>query len=1013
MKKITFLLLVNLLITIQVSSQNKHLKHLASFVSKGKESAETVAYDKVSKRAFITNSKANSFSIVNITTPSSPVLVKEVDLSSYGAGPNSIAVHNGNVAIAIESAVKQNNGKVTFFDVDGTFVKEFTVGALPDMITFTPNGNKLLVANEGEPNDDYTNDPEGSVSIIDITSGVVTGIVSTISFTSYNDKKESLLNKGVRIFGKNATVAQDLEPEYITVTKDEKYAYVNCQENNAFVVIDLSDNSVKDILPLGYKNHSLGTPSVKLISINEEATNWPDLGTPVYDGGQPSVKLGGFSGLWHDRNASTTNSLVFYAVPDRGPNASPVKKAKVTPAVPQNLRPFKLPNYQGRIAKFTVNPVTGSTTLDSQILLTRKDGTTPITGKGNIPGFDEIPVTYADANTAYPKEDYKDDKNETYHALEYDAYGGDFEGILIDKNGKFWMCDEYRPALYKFEPNGKLIERYVPSGTSQLGTVSKPVGTYGAETLPAVYNKRRANRGFEAIAYDQVNDIVYAFIQSPMYNPSSATKNKSDIIRILGVKATDGTPVAEYVYVLERNKDKGHALSRVDKIGDAFFAGKGRIFVLERDSSKPTDKGGKKYVYSININYATNVLGKSYTKELEEMTTDELVAEGIKPVTKFKMFNLPSIGYVSSDKAEGLVFLPDGKMAVLNDNDFGLAGAGITDKSVLGIISTASNYGFDASDKDGKIDIKAQETLGMYQPDAIASYNVDGMDYIVTANEGDSRDYTGYSEETRVAKLILDNNAYPNATDLQKEENLGRLKTTKANGDYNGDGKYEQIYSYGTRSFSIFDKYGNLVFDSADIFGQKTQEEEPGLFNQHKGKKDGRSDDKGVEPEAVAIGTIDGKTYAFIGLERQSSLLVFDITNPRDVKFVTYYKDNVMHNDVAPEVIKFISSADSPNGKDMILVGYEVSGTMAIIEIDKIALSNAFVETSKESFIAYPVPVSSVLNFNKNIDAIIYSVNGKLVKRVQNNKSVDVSDLAEGVYIVKTKKYGTRRFLKM
>ncbi|CAL2079217.1 choice-of-anchor I domain-containing protein [Tenacibaculum sp. 190524A02b] len=1015
MKKITFLLLVCLYMSLPINSQNNYLKHLSSYLSKGDSSAETVAFNssETIPKAFLTNSNANSFSIVNLTDLSNPTLIKEVSLAGYGAGPNSITTYGDLVAVAVEATVKQDNGKVVFFNLDGVFVKEITVGALPDMLTFTPNGKKLLVANEGEPSKDYMNDPEGSISIIELSTGINNATVSTITFESYNNKKYALLNKGVRIFGKDATVAQDLEPEYITVIEDGSMAYVVCQENNALLVIDLTNNTLKDIMPLGFKDHSKGTPSVKSYVLNELVANWPELGTPVYDGGQPAVQLGGFSGLYYDEVNSTDENMVFFAVPDRGPNTASAKKDKFTPNTTQNVRPFKLPNYQGRIVKFTVNKNSGTVTLDNQILLTRKDGTTPITGKGNIPGHDEIPVTYSDANTIYNKVDYTDDSGETYHALSYDEFGGDFEGILIDKNGKFWMCDEYRPALYQFEANGTLIERYVPAGTSNLGTTVQPVGTYGAETLPEVYSKRRANRGFEAIAYDKEAGIIYAFIQTPMYNPDSSTKNQSDVIRILGVNAANGTPVSEYVYVLERNRDAGFAHSRVDKIGDAVYAGNGKFYVLERDSSNPEDVGGKKYVYSIDINYATNTLGKNYTKQLEEFTTDELIAEGITPVVKHKVTNLPSIGYVSSDKPEGLALLPEGKLAVLNDNDFGIAGAGSTDKSVLGIISFANDYGFDASNKDDKINIQNQPTLGMYQPDAIASYTVNGMDYIVTANEGDARDYDGYSEETRVKDVTLNSSVYPNASILQQNENLGRLKTTTATGDYNNDGTIDQIYSYGARSFSIFDKYGNLVYDSADLFGQKVKEEEPDLFNQDEGEKDNRSDDKGVEPEAVAIGKINDKVFAFIGLERQNSIIVFDITDPKEVKFVTYYKDNVAKGDVAPEIIKFVGAANSPNGKNILLVGYEVSGTMAVIELDEKALDIKEFETEKASFTVYPVPTNTTLNFNERISAKIYSINGKVVKEFENKNQVDVSKLPTGVYIVKTKEKGTKRFLKM
>ena len=1015
MKKTTFLTSLMLVFSITFLTAQNELKHLSSYQTNTEGVAETVAFDVTNKRAVFTSSENNNLTFIDISNPASPTLFTTIDLSIYGGGPNSIAINGNIIAVAIEANTKQDLGKVVFFDLSGTYVNDVTVGSLPDMLTFTPDGTKVLVANEGEPNKDYSIDPEGSISVIDVSSGAASASVTSINFNSYNDKKESLKNKGIRIFGNNgsATVSQDLEPEFITVIKDGTKAYVNCQEANALIVLDLTNNTILDILPLGYKNHALGTPKVTSYKLNELVTNWPALGIPTYDGGQPEVMLGGFSGLFFDEINSTETDYVFYAVPDRGPNDSPVKVADVTPTPTKNLRPFKLPNYQGRIVKFTLNKTNGTVTLDDQIMLTRKDGTTPITGKGNIPGYDEVPVIYTDANTTYTNIDYTSGSEE-YHALPFDAYGGDFEGVLIDKDGNFWMCDEYRPAIYKFDNTGKLIERFVSKGASLLGTTSMPVGTYGAETLPEVYNKRRANRGFEAIAYDKENHIIYAFIQSPLYNPSSGTKDNSDVIRILGIDANDGTPVSEYVYLLERNKDAGYSSSRVDKIGDAVFTENGKFLVIERDSEAASVAHGKKYVFEIDINSATNILNTTFTgKELEELTADEILAQSIIPVHKNKVINLPSVGYQGSDKAEGIALLPNNEIAVLNDNDFGLAGAGITDDSVLGIISFNADYGFDASNKDDKINITQHPTLGMFMPDAISSYTINGLNYIVTANEGDSRDYDGYSEEVRVKDLNLNTAYYPEATTLQTDENLGRLKTTTANGDYNNDGNFEQIYSYGARSFSIFDEYGNLVFDSANQFGLKIAEEEATLFNQDEGKFDGRSDDKGGEPEALAIGTIEDRTYAFIGLERQSSILMYDITNPKDVEFITYYNGNVTANDIAPEIIKFITASESPNGKNLLLVGYEVSGSMGILEINEDALSVSK-EVAENNFKIYPNPVlNKDLKFNKTISGVIYNTNGQEVAKFKNVTYINTSELNSGIYIIKTINNGVKRFLKL
>lgn len=1015
--------------SIAFGQTEPEMKHLSSYVNGVLETAEVVTYDAESQQAYFTNSSTNSFTIIDISNPNLPVKVKEVSLDIYGSGPNSIAANGTYVAIAEQAKISTDLGKVLLFDISGNFIKSVSVGALPDMLKFTHDGKKILVANEGEPNADYTVDPEGSFSIIDLSLGINNIKDTTITFTSFNNQKESLKNKGVRIFGNNglATVAQDMEPEYIAVTENDELAYINCQENNALAVFNLKTMKFLDIQPLGYKDHMSGTPTIKNFKINELVKNWPSIGTPVYDGGQPEVMLGGFSGLYFDATLSNKTEMVFFTVPDRGPNGDPVTKTTVAPAALGDLRPYKLPDYQSRIVKFTINIATGAVTLDNQILLTRKDGMTPISGKGNIPGYDEVPVTYADSNTIYLNTDFTDAKGETYHALPYDEMGGDFEGIVKDKRGNFWLCDENRPALYNMNPNGVMIERYVPEGTSMLGLTPMPTGTYGAETLPAVYSKRRANRGFEAIAYDSLKDVVYAFIQSPIENPGAIINNKSDVIRILGIDALTGTPVEEYVYLLENNKYPTYTSSRVDKIGDAVYKGMGKFLVVERDSEGPNNPSGKKFVFEIDINKATNLIdsaissfdGTTADKTLEQLSADDLVADSIRVVMKRKIINLPTVGYASSDKAEGIAILPNGALVVLNDNDFGLAGAGVTDATVAGIITFGTNYGFDASDKESAVNITSHPTLGMFLPDGIASYSVNGMDYIVTANEGDSRDYKGYSEETRVASLVLDSLYFPNAKDLQKSTNLGRLKTTKANGDYDGDGKYEAIYSYGGRSFSIFDKFGNLVYDSGDDFASIIFAEEEDLFNHDNGTKKGRSDDKGCEPEAIEIGTIDGKTYAFIGAERQSAIFVYDITDPKAPEFITYYSnkiatDSTPAGDLAPEILKFIPADESPNGKNLLLAGYEVSGSVGIIQIGDV-ITEISAEVEGNTFDLYPSPVvgAQTLKFNTALSGDLFDTKGQLLLSFDNVSSISTQNLNQGVYIIKTTNNGTKRFLKL
>lgn len=220
--------------------------------------AEIVAHDPETQRLFVINAADAAVDVLDIRNPSAPVKITTIDASSLGSGANSIDVKKGLVAVAIEAVNQQENGLVAFYDAESLLLlKTVPVGALPDMLTFTEDGKKVLVANEGQPNDEYTVDPEGSVSIINLSRGVMNATVATAHFQDWNDRKDELIAAGVRIYGPNATVAQDFEPEYITISEDGKRAWVTLQENNALGVIDVKRAEVIDILPLGFKDHSL------------------------------------------------------------------------------------------------------------------------------------------------------------------------------------------------------------------------------------------------------------------------------------------------------------------------------------------------------------------------------------------------------------------------------------------------------------------------------------------------------------------------------------------------------------------------------------------------------------------------------------------------------------------------------------------------------------------------------------------------------------------------------------
>ncbi|WP_259724175.1 ExeM/NucH family extracellular endonuclease [Synechococcus sp. CS-1332] len=914
------------------------IKAIGSYASGSTGVAEIIAHDPASQKLFSLNGALNRLDVLSIANPNAPALVGSIDLSAYGAVPNSVAVKNGLIAVAMEASPKTEAGKVVFFSTAGVFQSQVSVGAQPDMLTFTPDGLKVLVANEGEPNVGDTINPEGSISIISLAGGVAAASVTTASFSAFNGKEAQLRGQGVRISA-GKSFAVDAEPESIAVSPDGSTARITLQENNAVAVLDLATNTITAIQALGLKDYSTGLPQVK--SFDFDAATLPAIGTTAT--GQ-TLKLGGFSGLHFEGIDVATGNLKFITNTDRGPNGEP---SDVLPAVPGNERPFALPAFSPELVRFQLNQGTGAISITSRIALKRADGT-PLSGLPNLQssvaggGFsDEVGV---DLNG---------------NQLTNDPFGADVEGIVVAPDGSFWLPDEYRPAIYHFDASGKLIERFIPTGTA--AGAGQPAGTFGTEALPSVYGQfRRANRGFEAIAME--GDKIYAFIQTNLDNPGTGVRNNG-VIRILEFNSVTKQVSGEFVYVMRDTSAGGNA--KTDKIGDAVALGGGRFLVVERDDRTGTDSN--KLIYEINLKGATNVLGTPLATAtsgttLESLNPAALAANSIRAVDKRLVVNAAAIGYTGISKLEGLALVDADTIALINDNDFQLAGTIAGNGSAplnptpepirLGLIDFNLSNGLDASDRDvdgssgagGKISVKPQPVFGMAMPDGIAAYTVGGKKYFITANEGDDRDdFINPDETIRVgsSSYVLDPTSFPNAAALKNNALLGRLTVSAIDGDIDGDGDIDRIQAYGARSFTIWDEAGNRVFDSGDALELITAAQVPALFNSDgvAGSFDTRSDNKGPEPEGVAIGEINGRLYAFVGLERVGGFITYDVTDPIKPVFVTYTNPAANaagtpgQTDRAPEGIAFINAADSPSGQPLVVTGNEVSGTTTLYSV--------------------------------------------------------------------------------
>jgi len=393
----------------------------------------------------------------------------------------------------------------------------------------------------------------------------------------------------------------------------------------------------------------------------------------------------------------------------------------------------------------------------------------------------------------------------------------------------------------------------------------------------------------------------------------------------------------------------------------------GSISVISLTDTMPAD-------LSQTINLSSDITFSSDLLNAEDFDTD------VKRVDLLTTAGLKLAGPEGTTLAQSLE--PE---YISISKDSKTAFVSLQENNAIGIINLENNtieikpLGF-KSWNDFKIDFTNKDEIasfqnvknlfGMYQPDTITSYQWNGATFVLSANEGDARDYDGYSEEVRV-KDIINPDKINKALSIELQafydasggkNGLGRLKVTTALGDADNDGIYEELYAYGARSFSIWDQNINLVFDSGDDFGKISASVLGDNFNSthSENKGDNRSDDKGGEPEAIAVGKIGDNTYGFIASERSGDLFIYDITNPFNVSFSAFYNnrdfnidyelDDDLDNpcdesegmncsmiesagDLGPESIKFISSEQSPNGLPLLIIGNEVSGSVTVYQV--------------------------------------------------------------------------------
>ncbi|WP_018297054.1 choice-of-anchor I family protein [Corynebacterium lubricantis] len=448
---------------------------------------------------------------------------------------------------------------------------------------------------------------------------------------------------------------------------------------------------------------------------------------------------------------------------------------------------------------------------------------------------------------------------------------------------------------------------------------------------------------------------------------------REDGLAVATVEPANKTDDGELIFFDAAEATPGIVLGRVGvgALPDAVTIDDEGTYALVANEGEPAedysyDPEGSVSVVELNDDLSASTREQVRTADFQAFNAEGALPEGVHifgqvgDSTTVAQNLEPEYITVSGDKA--YVSLQENNAIAVID----IATASVDKIWPLGYVDR-TEVPFDPSDRDGSINITNKFPFkSIRQPDSIGSYEVGGQTYIVTANEGDARDWDGYSEEARLKDLngvkepaLCEDFQGMTAEEIeffQSDAGAGRQNISLAFGYNEEKDCYEEVYNYGARSFSIFTADGTLVYDSGSDFEEITAKTIPDFFNSNHSESnfEGRSDDKGPEPEGLTLGVIGDRTYAFVGFERIGGIIVYDITDPANAEYVTYannrdfaismedFEDDPVATaenlpkagDLGPEGLAFVAAKDSPNQKNLVIVGNEVSGTTTVWQVD-------------------------------------------------------------------------------